>query len=79
MADSGGKPAQTVNRCSRLSLFGNLGNLKSFGLSIKFQSSVIDALYYEFALQDHQAPVRDAKVSTQESQGLTETSVLVVL
>ena len=74
----GGKPAKTLNYLVQIVPFGNLEILEPFGLSINSQPLVIEALCYEFALHDHQAPVRDAKVATPESPSLTETSVLVV-
>ena len=72
-----GKPPKPYIKCSRLILFRTLGNPEPFGPSIICQPPVFAALSYEFAPQDHQAPVQDAKVATHEPQRVAETSVAV--
>ena len=71
------KPPKLYIKCSRLILFRTLGNPEPFGLSIICQPPVFAALSYEFAPQDHQAPVQDAEVATHGPQWVAETSVAV--
>ena len=74
---SGGKLAKVVYEMFQIGSFRTLGTLEPFGPSINCQPPDFAPLSYGFVPQDHQTPVQNAKVATQEPQRATEYPFLL--